>query len=107
MEKRKRPSEVRTAREILVMIEQNGPALREMGVRKLGLFGSYRKGTATRRSDMDFLVVLARPSFDDYMAVKFFLQDLFDCEVDLVREKAIKSEMRDSIIEGAEYASGL
>jgi len=38
----------------------------------IGLFGSYRRGTFTTNSDMDFLIVLERPSFDGYMDVKFF-----------------------------------
>jgi len=61
-----------TAQEILDILAQHRETLREMGVRKIGLFGSYRRGTFTADSDMDFLVVLEQPSFDGYMDVKFF-----------------------------------
>lgn len=56
---------------------------------------------------MDFVVVLARPSFDDYMAVKFYLEDLFGCAVDLVPEDSIKPRLRDTILSEALYVKGL
>jgi predicted nucleotidyltransferase len=68
------------------------------------LFGSYRRGIATPDSDMDFLVTLERSSFDDYMDLKFFLEDLFGCTVDLVPEKDIKPRLRPYIMEDVVYA---
>lgn len=79
---------------ILRTLEERIGALRELGVRKLGLFGSHLHGTATEGSDLDFLVQLSRPSFDDYMETKFFLEDLFGRRVDLVTEKALKPALR-------------
>src|SRR5581483_2514077 len=63
--------------EILKQVEQHREQLRALGVRTIGLFGSYRRGTPHAESDLDFLVTLDRPSFRDYMAVKIFLEDLF------------------------------
>jgi predicted nucleotidyltransferase len=93
-----------TAREILA---RQRDELRGMGVRKIGLFGSYRRGTPTDDSDMDFLVTLEQPSFDGYMDVKFFLEDLFQCKVDLVLEKTLKPRLRPYILAEVEYAPGL
>ena len=83
--------------EILRILEQNSTQLRQMGVRKIGLFGSYRRGTPASESDMDFLVVLERPSFDTYMDLKFFLEDLFDVlgNEDLPRRRWIGAINRD------------
>ena len=81
--------------------------LQKMSVRKLGLFGSYRRGTARPGSDMDFLITLERPSFDDYMDVKFFLEDLFQCQVDLVMEEGLKPRLRPYILDEVVYVSGL
>jgi len=39
--------------EILRILEQNSTQLRQMGVRKIGLFGSYRRGTPASESDME------------------------------------------------------
>jgi predicted nucleotidyltransferase len=95
------------ASEILRILEQNSVRLRQMGVRKIGLFGSYRRGTPASESDMDFLVVLERPSFDTYMDLKFFLEDLFGCRVDLVMEESLKPRLRPYILGEVAYAQGL
>jgi predicted nucleotidyltransferase len=78
-----------------------------MGVTRLGLFGSYQRGTATPESDMDFLVSLKRSSFDSYMEIKFFLEDVFGCQVDLVIEKALKPFLRPVILAEVRYVAGL
>jgi hypothetical protein len=78
-----------------------------MGVCSLGLFGSYRRGTATPESDMDFLVTLERSSFDDYMNLKFLLEDLFGCPIDLVVAHALKSRLRPYVLAEVAYVQGL
>ncbi|HEC34002.1 MAG TPA: nucleotidyltransferase [Chloroflexi bacterium] len=96
-----------TARKILDTLARHRDELRAMGVRKIGLFGSYRRGTPTADSDIDFLVTLEEPSFDGYMDVKFFLEDLFQCKVDLVLERTVKPRLRPYILAEVEYAPGL
>ncbi|MBN1145732.1 MAG: hypothetical protein JXA78_00640 [Anaerolineales bacterium] len=46
---------------------------------------------------MDFLVKLERQTFDAYMDVKFYLEDLFSCRVDLVVEETLKPRLRPHI----------
>ena len=96
-----------TGENVLDVLAQHREPLRAMGVRKIGLFGSYRRGTPTADSDMDFLVTLEESSFDGYMDVKFFLEDLFQCKVDLVLEKTLKPRLRPYILAEVEYAPGL
>lgn len=95
-----------TRGEILDRLAQHRDPLRAMGVRKIGLFGSYRRGTPTAGSDMDILVTLDQPSFDGYMDLKFFLEELFQCPVDLVLEKNLKPRLRPYILAEVEYAPG-
>ena len=65
------------------------------GVSRLALFGSTARNTATDGSDVDILV-----SFDGvatsqrYFGVQFYLEDLLGCAVDLVTEKALRTELR-------------
>ena len=75
-----------------------------MGVRKIGLFGSFKRGEARQKSDIDILVLLEKPTFDSYMEVKFYLEDLFGRKVDLVMEEAIKPRLRPYILGEVEYA---
>ena len=93
-----------TSQEILQTLSKHKKALIGMGVRKIGLFGSYRRDTPSSASDMDFLVILERNSFDGYMNVKIYLEDLFGCPVDLVLEETIKPRLRPYILEEVVYA---
>jgi len=105
--KKQRTRNTWTSHTILQALDKHRDELRRMGVRKIGLFGSYRQGRPTPDSDMDFLVTLEKPSFDTYMDVKFFLEDLFGCAVDLVMEETIKPRLRSYILEEVVYAQGL
>ncbi len=96
-----------TAAEVLAEIQRNQPWLRSLGVRTLGLFGSYRRGTPRPESDMDFLVDLEQPSFDSYMDLKLWLEDTFGCPVDLVLIDRIKPRLRPVILREVVYAEGL
>jgi len=80
--------------------------LRELGVVKLQLFGSTVRNEATEASDLDFLVQLQKNTFDMYMSVKFYLEDLFGCSVDLVLPNTIKPRLRSTILEEAVNAPG-
>jgi uncharacterized protein len=96
-----------TAPDILQTLEHHKDDLQRMGVRKIGLFGSYRRGTPGPSSDMDFLVTLEKPTFDAYMDVKIFLEDMFGCPVDLVMEETIKPRLQQYILDEVIYAQGL
>ena len=79
--------------DILSVIEQNQAALKKLGVRRLGLFGSCARGEATAESDLDFVVEFSDKSFDAYMDLKSFLEDLFRSRVDLVTVSSIKPRL--------------
>ena len=69
--------------------------LTELGVTSLSLFGSVARGDATETSDIDLLVSFdGRATFDRYMDLKLFLEDLLGRRVDLVTEKALREEVR-------------
>lgn len=97
----------RSREEILTILEQNREAIKGYGTRRLGLFGSYARDKATEASDLDFVVEFETKSFDAYMNLKEFLEELFGCRVDLVLTDAIKPRLRATILEEAVYAPGL
>jgi predicted nucleotidyltransferase len=96
-----------TAGEVLAELQRNQAWLRRLGVRALGLFGSYRRGTPSPESDMDFLVDMEQPSFDSYMDLKLWLEDTFGCPVDLVLMDSIKPRLLPVILREVVYAEGL
>jgi predicted nucleotidyltransferase len=92
--------------EIFQIIGSYQGKLRALGVRKLGLFGSWARRESKLSSDLDFLVELEQETFDSYMNLKAFLEDLFEAEVDLVLVDAIKPRLRDTILAETIYAPG-
>lgn len=79
---------------IIRVLEQNSHHLKSLGVKKIGLFGSFLKGRATVKSDLDFLVSFEKPTFDNFMETKFFLEKLFKRKIDLVTEQALKPALK-------------
>ena len=71
---------------------------RRFGVTRLAVFGSTARGTARGDSDIDMLVAFDGPATSDrYFGLQFFLEDLLGRPVDLVTDKALRSELRFSV----------
>jgi len=92
---------------ILKILEENQNTIRSYGVKRLGLFGSCARGECSEASDLDFVVEFDKKSFDLYMDLKAFLEDLFGCQVDLVLADTIKPRLRTTILEEAVHVPGL
>ncbi len=73
-------------------------------VRRIGLFGSVLRGSASDRSDVDILVELAHPTFDQYMDLKFFLEEQLGTRVDLVLADSLKPRLKPIIAREVAYA---
>ena len=98
-----------TADQILKKLEENKEKIRSFGIKRLALFGSYLKNEQKEGSDIDFLVEFEqdKKTFDNYFGLKFFLERLFNCKVDLVIKEVIKEEIKPHILEDIKYAEGL
>lgn len=92
---------------ILGTLSANEAKIKSFGVRSLSLFGSSVRGEETSGSDLDFVVEFEKKSFDSYMDLKLFLEDLFDRPIDLVLADGIKPRLRATILREAIHAPGL
>ena len=62
---------------------------------RLALFGSFARDQATEGSDVDVLVRFLGPATSrSYFGVQFYIEDLLGRRVDLVTDKALRSEIR-------------
>ena len=81
--------------EVVKLITEHRPDLERLGMKSLAVFGSVARGEARAGSDIDILVEFeGTPSFDQYMDLKFYLEDLLNSRVDLVTADALKPRMR-------------
>ena len=93
--------------EIVQLLRAQRGAIRNYGVRRLRLFGSCARDEAREGSDLDFVVEFEKKTFDAYMDLKEFLENLFGCRVDLVLSSAIKPRLRPFILKDAIDVEGL
>jgi hypothetical protein len=101
-------AEVQLTREqVLAKLSEHRDDIRRFGVRSLGLFGSVARGESAPASDLDFLVEFDRKSFDAYMDLKAYLENLFGCPVDLVLPNTLKPRLREPILNETVHAPGL
>jgi len=94
-------------KEIIRKMLANKEKIRRYDVERIGVFGSFVKGTATKTSDIDILVDFRHKTFDNYMDLKFFLEGLFKKNVDLVISGALKPRLRPLILKEVDYVKGL
>ena len=72
------------------------------GIKSLFLFGSVARNESTLESDLDFVVNFdGAITFDRYMDLKIFLEDLFGKKIDLAIEDSLKPQIRQRILEEA------
>jgi len=73
---------------------------KRFSVRTLSIFGSAARGEMADGSDIDILVAFdQKASFDLFMDLKFYLEDLLETPVDLVTDKALRPQIRQAIEE--------
>ena len=93
-------------RQIIKKLESNSAKIYGYGVKDIGVFGSFARGTERQGSDIDILVTFRKDKLDlhSYMGLKSFLEDLFQRKVDLVIRDDIKPALRSSILRDVVYA---
>ena len=77
----------------------------DLGIRRIGIFGSVATGAATPTSDVDVVVDLDRPDYSALARIKYDLESLFGCPVDVVRRReGMNPLLRTRIDRDAVYA---
>lgn len=92
--------------EVLEILSTHQAELQELGVEHLAIFGSVARDEAGPESDVDILVEFrGRATFDGYMELKFLLEDLLGCPVDLVTRRSLKPRLAPAVEKEALYIS--
>jgi len=97
---------MRTLEKVVSAIKRNEEVIKKkFKVREIGIFGSIVRGEETEKSDIDIIVEFESDgkNFDNYMELKFFLEELLGVSVDLVSKSAIKERLKAKILEEVVY----
>jgi uncharacterized protein len=95
---------VTRAHTLQLMAASKPELAKRFGVTRLALFGSTVRDSARADSDVDILVAFDGPATSDrYFGVQFYLEDLLGRSVDLVTEKALRTELRPYIEREAQH----
>ena len=91
----------------LQLIENNASRLRDLGARRVGIFGSFARGEETPESDIDVYVELddQKRTFRNFNAIYELLESLFHRPVDLVTDGALNERKAKIILPTVKYAS--
>lgn len=87
------------ARNLLISHRED---LARLGTRHLAIFGSIARSEATKSSDIDILVDFdAKQGFFVFADLKFYLEDILNCNVDLVSTRALHPALKKRILNEA------
>jgi predicted nucleotidyltransferase len=93
--------------ELLTIINKHQHQIRGFGVRQCGVFGSFVRSKQTAQSDIDVLVEFEpnQKTFDNFMRLAQFLEELFGRKVDLVTVESLSPYIGPHILQEVEYAA--
>lgn len=96
---------MKNLKKIKEIVEKHRDELKEKyNVKEIGIFGSYAREEAEKRSDLDVLVELKEPiSLLGLVRIENHLSEILGIKVDLIPKKDIRPELRKVILKEAIY----
>jgi hypothetical protein len=99
---------VETKAQVISLLQEYQQELHRFGVRRCGVFGSFARDTAIHdQSDVDILVAFEpnQKTFDNFIHLSFFLENLFGRAVDLITVESLSPYIGPHILDEVEYVS--
>jgi predicted nucleotidyltransferase len=96
---------VQNKRTLISLLKANSQKLKSYGVSSLSIFGSFISGKLDVDSDVDLLVDFdpSQKSYDNFMDLSFFLEDLLGRKVELVTPQSLSKYIGSHILKQAEH----
>jgi uncharacterized protein len=94
-----------TKQDIVERLLRSQSAIKTLGVKRLGLFGSFVRGDQDADSDVDLLVEFEpeKKTFDNFTKLSFLLEDALQRQVELVTTEALSPYIGPHILEEVEF----
>ena len=99
--------QVQRKQEVIELLQQNSTHIKNLGVRSIGLFGSFVRDEATEASDVDMLVEFesGQKNYSNYINLAYFLDEIMGRRTELVTKKGLSKYIGPRILETIEYVS--
>ncbi len=97
---------VQSKDEIYQRLFESQALLKKYGAKKVGLFGSFVRGTQTPASDVDLLIEFeeGKKTFDHFMHLALLLEDILQRKVELVTPASLSPHIGPHILSEVDYA---
>ena len=94
-----------TKTSLFSLLREHQEQINSFGVKRLGLFGSFVREEQHLTSDVDILVEFepGKKTFDNFMQLCFFLEDLLQRPVELVTLESLSPYLGPHIMNEVEY----
>ena len=94
-----------TKQDIVTTILRHRAQIQALGVKRLGLFGSFVREQQTQQSDVDLLVEFnqGQKTFDHFMQLAFLLEEILQRRVELVTPDSLSPYIGPHILQEVEY----
>ena len=98
---------VQNKSELVSRLYGNRERILDLGVERLGIFGSFAKDSAKQASDVDFFVEFSpgKKTFDNFMELAFCLEELTGRKVELLTRQSLNQYIGKYILQEVEYVS--
>jgi uncharacterized protein len=98
---------VQSKADVLEIMARHQAEIRAFGVKRCGIFGSFVRDDPDVESDVDVLVEFepGQKSFDNFIHLAFFLEEVFGRKVDLLTPESLSPHIGPHIIREVEYVT--
>jgi hypothetical protein len=92
---------------LLKLIHEHRQEIARFEVKRLALFGSFKRNEAGENSDVDLFVEFnpEQKTYSNFIRLAFFLQDLFGRKVELLTHQSLSPFIGPKILQELEYVS--
>jgi uncharacterized protein len=96
-----------TKQDVLKTLQRNSSRLQALGVKRIGLFGSFVREEQRSASDIDLLVEFqpGKKSFDNFMELSFLLEEILRRRVELVTTESLSPYLGPRILQEVQFVS--
>lgn len=96
---------VANKQDVLDLLKQNSLKLREFGVTRIGIFGSFVSGEQTDKSDVDLLVEFnkGQKSFKNFIGAADFTEAILGRNVDILTPESLSPYIGPHILKEVQY----